>query len=140
MSLPIIISYRDTWPPSSNNIKGVEETISHIYKTHIGPPQGKGESWKCPKQNERLENIICDKFCNLFRSPHLEDMKQKGGKSRPSKISKCCSFQIVLPILPILQNLQRHRRLLYQNRENIYEKGGCLLSLIFNEVILQFRF
>ena len=60
ISLPIIISYRDTWPPSPNNIKGVEKNdiTSHIYRTHIGPPHGKGESWKCPKQNERLENII----------------------------------------------------------------------------------
>ena len=139
MSLPNIISYRDTWPPSSNNIKGVEETISHIYKTHIGPPQGKGESWKCPKQNERLENIICDKFCNLFRSPHLEDMRQKGGKSRPSKISKGCSFQIVLPIFANVANFTKAQKtFIPESRKYLWE--GCLLSLIFNEIILQFRF
>ena len=62
----------------------------------------------------------CDNFCNCSISRHLEDMRQKGGKSRPSKISKGCSFQIVLPILPILQNLQRHRRLLYQKPGNIF--------------------
>ena len=54
MSLPIIISYRDTWPPSSNSIKGGGKTISHIFRTHIGPPHGKGESLKCPKQNENI--------------------------------------------------------------------------------------